>query len=166
MPTFPRLAHQAQETQAQETQAQETQTQETQAQETQAQETQAQETQAQETQAQETQAQETQAQETQAQETQAQETQAQETQAQETVRGQRKNRQIKEDRGVRSAVPARVPALALAAVNLNIRAQPKNKGGKAEWKSFLTLTPRVRHSTSGSILRATTRTWMRQRRKQ
>ncbi len=127
MPTFhaalkqitpPRLAHQTQETQAQETQAQETQ------------------------------AQETQAQETQAQETQAQETQVQETQAQETVRGQRKNRQIKEEGGVRSAVPARLPAVALAAVYLNIRGQPKYKGGKAKWKSFLTLTPTVRQSTS------------------
>jgi hypothetical protein len=101
-------------------------------------------------QAQETQAQETQAQETQAQETQAQETQAQETQTLEAVRGQGQNRQIQEKGGVLRALPARVPALALAAINLNIRAQPEKKGGKAEWKSCLTLTPTVRHSTSRS----------------
>ena len=75
-------------------------------------------------QTQETQAHSAQAQETQAEEAQAQETQAEEAQAQGTVRGQRKNRQLQKDRGVRSALPARVPALALAAVNLTIRAQP------------------------------------------
>jgi hypothetical protein len=68
----------------------------------------------------------------------------------EAVRGQCQNRQIPEEGGVLRALPARVPALALAAINLNIRSQPENKGGKAEWNSFLTLTPTVRHSTSKS----------------
>ncbi len=66
------------------------------------------------------------------------------------VRGRCQNRQIQEEGGVLRALLARVPALALAAVNLNIRSQPENKGGKAEWNSFLTLTPTVRHSTSRS----------------
>ena len=66
------------------------------------------------------------------------------------VRGRCQNRQIQEEGGLLRARKVRLPALALAAVNLNIRAQPEKKGGKAEWKSCLTLTPTVRHSTSRS----------------
>jgi hypothetical protein len=78
------------------------------------------------------------------------EAEALEAEVLEAVRSQCKNRQIQEEGGVLRALRARLPALALAAINLNIRAQPENKGGKAEWKSFLTLTPTVRHSTSRS----------------
>src|SRR4028118_251172 len=48
------------------------------------------------------------------------------------VPGQWQNRQIQSEGGVLRALPARLPPLALAAVNLNIRSQPEKKGGKAE----------------------------------
>jgi hypothetical protein len=85
------------------------------------------------------------------QEAQALEAEVQEAQALEPVRARCKNRQIQEEGGVLRALPARLRALALvAAVNLTIRSQPEKKGAKAEWISFVTLTPTVRHSTSGS----------------
>jgi len=69
----------------------------------------------------------------------------------EAVRGQCQNRQIQEEGGVLRALLARLWSLALvAAVNLTIRSQPEKKGAKAEWISFVTLTPTVRHSTSRS----------------
>ncbi len=94
---------------------------------------------------------EAQALEPEALEAQAQEAQAQEAQALEAVRARCQNRQIQEEGGVLRARTARLWALALvAAVNLTIRSQPEKKGAKAEWISFVTLTPTVRHSTSGS----------------
>jgi hypothetical protein len=118
--------------------------------EAQALEAQALEVEALEAQALEAQALEVEVQEAQALEAEVQEAQVQEAEALEAVRGQCQNRQIQEEGGVLRALRARVPALALAAINLNIRSQPDKKGGKAEWKSFLTLTPTVRHSTSRS----------------
>jgi len=72
-----------------------------------------------------------------------------EAQALEAVPDQCQNRQIQEEEGILRALPARLRSLALvAAVNLTIRSQPEKKGAKAEWISFVTLTPTVRHSTS------------------
>ena len=122
--------------------------------------------QAQEAEVQEAEVQEAEAWEAEVQEAEVQEAEVQEAEALEAVRGQGKNRQIQEEGGVLRVLPAGFPTLALAAVNLNIRAQPEKKGGKAKWKSCLTLTPTVRHSTSRSLLRASTTTLIAQRLKQ
>ena len=78
-----------------------------------------------------------------------------EAQTLEAVRGQGQNRQIQEKGGVLRALPIGFPTLALAAVNLNIREQPEKKGGKTKWKSSLTLTPTVSHSTSKLVANTT-----------
>jgi hypothetical protein len=124
-----RLAYQAQEVEAQEVEAQEVEVQEAEALEAQVQEVEALE----------------------ALEALVLEVEVVEAQALEAVRGQCQNRQIQEEGGVLRALPARLRSLALvAAVNLTIRSQPEKKGAKAEWISFVTLTPTVRHSTSRS----------------
>ena len=100
---------------------------------------------------QEAEALEAQALEAQALEAEVLEAEVVEAQALEAVRGRCQNRQIQEEGGVLRALPARLRSLALvAAVNLTIRSQPEKKGAKAEWNSFVTLTPTVRHSTSRS----------------
>ena len=117
----------------------------------QAQEVEAQEVEVLEAQVLEAEAQEAQVQEVEAQEALVLEVEVVEAQALEAVRGQCQNRQVQAEGGVLRALPARLGALALvAAVNLTIRSQPEKKGAKAEWISFVTLTPTVRHSTSRS----------------
>jgi hypothetical protein len=117
----------------------------------QAQEVEARSAEVQEAEVQEARAQSAEVLEAEVQEAEVLEAEVVEAEALEAVRGLCQNRQIQEEGGVLRALPARLRPLALvAAVNLTIRSQPENKGAKAEWNSFVTLTPTVRHSTSRS----------------